>query len=133
MYTLMEEMYGLQSTAEGFPSTADYEDRALMTPENLILPLDYQSLMVSSEAFRDHHNRVPMFGSDDVVLYSGGTASAISSEAGCTRITTEIYQREEDVFGAIKARIASHPTYPRLIHAYIECQKVFFCLYNSWE
>ncbi|PQP97087.1 homeobox protein knotted-1-like 6 [Prunus yedoensis var. nudiflora] len=119
----MEEMYGLQSTAEygdkGFQSTAEYEDRALMTPENLILPLDYQSLLVSSGAFRGehHHHRVPMFGSDDVVLYSA------MSEAASPTITPE-FQREEDVFGAIKAKIASHPTYPRLIHAYIECQKV---------
>lgn len=121
----MEEMYGLQSTAEygdkGFQSTAEYEDRALMTPENLILPLDYQSLLVSSGAFRGehHHHRVPMFGSDDVVLYSG------MSESASPTITPE-FQREEDVFGAIKAKIASHPTYPRLIHAYIECQKVNF-------
>nr|QPJ75819.1 transcription factor KNAT6 [Malus domestica] len=119
----MEEMYGLQSMADygdtGFQSTAEYEDRAaLMTPENLILPLDYRSLLVSSGAFREHnhhhHQREAMFGSNDSVLYSA------ASEA----VSTTIVQREVDVFGAIKARIASHPTYPRLIHAYIECQKV---------
>ncbi|KAM2113427.1 hypothetical protein ACFX1Q_022109 [Malus domestica] len=119
----MEEIYRLQSMADygdtGFQSTAEYEDRAaLMTPENLILPLDYRSLLVSSGAFREHnhhhHQREAMFGSNDSVLYSA------ASEA----VSTTIVQREVDVFGAIKARIASHPTYPRLIHAYIECQKV---------
>ncbi|CAN6550750.1 homeobox protein knotted-1-like 6 [Malus sylvestris] len=119
----MEEMYGLQSTADygdkGFESTTEYDDRgALMTPENLILPLDYHSLLHSSVAFREHnhhqHQREAMFGSNDIVLYSAASEAA----------STIIAQREEDVFGAIKTRIASHPTYPRLIHAYIECQKV---------
>ncbi|KAM1541851.1 hypothetical protein ACFX13_011795 [Malus domestica] len=119
----MEEMYGLQSTADygdkGFESTTEYDDRgALMTPENLILPLDYHSLLHSSVAFLEHnhhqHQREAMFGSNDIVLYSAASEAA----------STIIAQREEDVFGAIKTRIASHPTYPRLIHAYIECQKV---------
>ncbi|KAK9934633.1 hypothetical protein M0R45_021770 [Rubus argutus] len=99
----MEEMYGLQPTV-------DYSDKALMSPENLILPMDYQSLF-SSGAFRDH--RVPMtIGSDVADLYS-----AIST-------APEFRRGEEDVFGSIKAKIASHPSYPRLIEAYIDCQKV---------
>lgn len=131
LYTLMEEMYGLQSTADygdkGFQSTTEYDDRgALMTPENLILPLDYHSLLHSSVAFREHnhhqHQREAMFGSNDIVLYSAASEAA----------STIIAQREEDVFDAIKTRIASHPTYPRLIHAYIECQKVNKYLINYY-
>lgn len=105
----MEEMYGLQSTAE-------YSDKALMSPENLILPPDYQSLLVSSGEFRD---RIPVFGSNELL---SAAASAIS-EAEAASITPEI-RREEDMVNVIKAKISSHPTYPRLLDAYIDCQKV---------
>lgn len=102
----MDEMYGFQPTVE-------YADKALMSPENLILPSDYQTLL-SSAAFRD---RVPMFGSDELL----SVASVISSEAAS--IAPE-FQREEDISTIIKAKIASHPTYPKLLEAYIDCQKV---------
>lgn len=98
----MDGMYGLNPTAE-------YSDKALMSPENLLLPSDYQSF-ISCGAFR------PMFGSDELL----SAASAISEAASVTR---EI-QREEDMSSAIKAKIASHPRYPRLLQAYIDCQKV---------
>lgn len=102
----MDEMYGFQSTAE-------YADKALMSPENLmILPSEYQSLL-SSAAFRD---RVPMFGSDELL-----SAASVISEAAS--IAPE-FQREEDVSSIIKAKIASHPSYPKLLEAYIDCQKV---------
>lgn len=32
---------------------------------------------------------------------------------------------EEDVSSAIRAKIASHPFYPKLLQAYIDCQKVY--------
>lgn len=105
----MEEMYGLQSTAE-------YSDKALMSPENLILPSDYQSLLVTSGEYRD---RIPVFGSNELL---SAAASAIS-EAEAASIAPEI-QREEDVVNVIKAKISSHPIYPRLLDAYIDCQKV---------
>ena len=47
-------------------------------------------------------------------------ATAISLN---TSITHEI-QREKDMSSVIKAKIASHPSYPRLLEAYIDCQKV---------
>ncbi|XVE75005.1 hypothetical protein DITRI_Ditri12bG0062800 [Diplodiscus trichospermus] len=98
----MDEMYG-------FHSTGEYADNALMSPENLILPSDYQAWLYSS-------GRLPMFGSDELI----SAASAISEAAS---ITPEI-QREEDMSTVIKAKIASHPSYPRLLQAYIDCQKV---------
>ncbi|KAJ9169524.1 hypothetical protein P3X46_017709 [Hevea brasiliensis] len=96
----------------GFHSTAEYSDRALLSPENLILPSDYQTFF-SSETFQ---NRIPLFVSDE--LFS--TASAISETAS---IASEI-PREEDFSALIKAKIVSHPSYPRLLQAYIDCQKV---------
>ncbi|OMO78294.1 homeobox knotted-1-like protein [Corchorus capsularis] len=101
----MEEMYG-------FHSTGEYgHDKALMSPENLLLPSEYQAWLCST-------GRVPMFGSDELI---SATASACISEAAS--ITPEI-QREEDMSTIIKAKIASHPSYPRLLEAYIDCQKV---------
>ncbi|XVE85109.1 hypothetical protein DITRI_Ditri17bG0065800 [Diplodiscus trichospermus] len=98
----MDEMYG-------FHSTGEYADKALMSPENLILPSDYQAWLCSS-------GRVPMFGSEEFIC----AASAISEAAS---ITPEI-QREDNMSSMIKAKIASHPSYPRLLQAYIDCQKV---------
>lgn len=103
----MDEMYGLQSTVE-------YADKALMSPENLmILPSEYQSLLSSSAAFRD---RLPMFGSDELL-----SAASVMSEAASGALE---FQREEEASSIIKAKIASHPSYPKLLEAYIDCQKV---------
>ncbi|KAK8627421.1 hypothetical protein V6N13_135033 [Hibiscus sabdariffa] len=99
----MDEMYGFNAT------TGEYADKALISPESLILPSDYHAWLCSS-------GRVPMFGSDELI----SAASAISEVAS---ITPEI-RREEDVSCVIKAKIASHPSYPRLVQAYIDCQKV---------
>ncbi|GMJ13213.1 KNOTTED1-like homeobox gene 6 [Hibiscus trionum] len=96
-------MYGFNAT------TGEYGDKALISPESLILPSDYHAWLCSS-------GRVPMFGSDELI----SAASAISEAAS---ITPEI-GREEDVTCVIKAKIASHPSYPRLLQAYIDCQKV---------
>ncbi|XP_065876755.1 homeobox protein knotted-1-like 6 [Euphorbia lathyris] len=101
----MDGIYGLRSTA-------DYSDKTLMLPENLILPSDYSSFL-SSETFQ---NRVPLFISDELL----SAASAISESAS---IAPEI-PREEDMLNLIKAKIASHPSYARLLQAYIDCQKV---------
>ncbi|KAF5746585.1 homeobox protein knotted-1-like 6 [Tripterygium wilfordii] len=113
----MDGMYGL-------PPTGGYSDEPLMTPDNLILPSDYHSLLASSDGFRD---RIPLFGSDELL---SAAASAISESASITpeirqQQQQELRQREGDTsFSIIKAKIASHPSYPRLLHAYIDCQKV---------
>ncbi|XP_061372749.1 homeobox protein knotted-1-like 6 [Gastrolobium bilobum] len=97
----MDEMYGVPSTEE------EYDDKALMTPENLIFPADYHSFFMSTSAA----GRIPMFGSDDLI-------SAVATPAG-------IQQQEDEMASAVmKAKIASHPHYPRLLQAYIDCQKV---------
>ncbi|XP_057493596.1 homeobox protein knotted-1-like 6 isoform X1 [Actinidia eriantha] len=92
---IMEEMYGFH------PTTTD-------DAENLmILPAEYDSFYSSSSA---------IFGSDELI---SETAS----------ITPEVRQgviegRDDHVSGVIKARVKSHPRYPELIEAYIDCQKV---------
>ncbi|OVA19858.1 Homeobox domain [Macleaya cordata] len=90
-----------------------------MSPENLVSPTDYQSLL-SSVAFRD---RIPIFGSDQ---FFSAAASSVSETAS---IAPEIHQGtvrggEEMMMSAIKAKIAAHPRYPTLLEAYIDCQKV---------
>lgn len=135
----MDEMYGLHSSG-------DYADKALMSPENLMMTAadySYSSFMSSN----DHYHRIHMFGggSDDVgaASASGFQRSAISEAAS---MTPEEFQRvsrrcgggdqddeeeeDEDACSVIKAKIASHPSYPKLLHAYIDCQKVeLVCLF----
>lgn len=98
----MDGTYGLQHSTVG-----DYsDDKALMSPENLILPTEYQLGLLSSETFR---LRFPIFGSEEL----------LNSEAA------EIQRDEQhNMSTLIKAKIASHPCYPRLLQAYIDCQKV---------
>ncbi|KAG8493059.1 hypothetical protein CXB51_010373 [Gossypium anomalum] len=99
----MDEIYGFYSMGD------QYVDNALMLPENMIFPSDYQPRLCSSD-------RVPAFGSDELI----SVASAISEAA---YVTPQI-QGEVDISNVIKAKIASHPYYPRLLEAYIDCQKV---------
>lgn len=105
---MAEDMYGMRSTP-------DFSAKSFLPPENLILPVDYQSLLTST-GFRD---RIPIFGSDELL---SAAASAIS-EAEAPSITPD-FSLGQDVLTVIKAKIVSHPTYPRLLQAYIDCQKV---------
>ncbi|KAM6562244.1 hypothetical protein CsatB_022242 [Cannabis sativa] len=126
----MDEMYGLEAT-----TSVEYSDKALMSPENdhdLLLPSDYPTF-ISSTNFRDHRVLPSFFGSDDHHHHNFNNnhqhhhhhqqllsaASAAISEAAVS------FQRsEEDVSNLIKTKISSHPTYPKLLQAYIDCQKV---------
>ncbi|KAE8732086.1 Homeobox protein knotted-1-like 6 [Hibiscus syriacus] len=99
----MDEMYGFYSMGD------QHVGNALMSPENLMIPSDYQAQLCVSDG-------VPAFGSNELI----SLASAISEAAS---INPEI-QREVDISNVIKAKIASHPYFPRLLEAYIDCQKV---------
>ncbi|XP_021727071.1 homeobox protein knotted-1-like 6 isoform X2 [Chenopodium quinoa] len=99
---MMDEIYGLHPTA------ADYSDKALMSPENLILPSDYHSFVMNSGSAA-----AVRFGSDELI-----SATCISESA------SEMHQRGDDTSSSIKAKIASHPHYPRLLLSYIDCHKV---------
>uniref|UniRef100_A0A803LJD7 Uncharacterized protein n=1 Tax=Chenopodium quinoa TaxID=63459 RepID=A0A803LJD7_CHEQI len=102
---MMDEIYGLHPTA------ADYSDKALMSPENLILPSDYHSFVMNSGSAA-----AVRFGSDELI-----SATCISESA------SEMHQRGDDTSSSIKAKIASHPHYPRLLLSYIDCHKETYC------
>ncbi|KAL2344359.1 hypothetical protein Fmac_005644 [Flemingia macrophylla] len=101
-----DEMYGV-------PSTAEYSEKALMTPDN-IFPAEYHGFLMSSAA------RFPMFGSDDFL----SAAAAAEPYPSVAAAAPEIQRQHHDASSLIKAKIASHPHYPRLLEAYIDCQKV---------
>lgn len=104
-------MYGLLQTNN------DYTDKVLMSPDNLMFPADYQTFYSSYGA--DHH-RIPYFGSEELM----SAASAISEAASITPGVRRNHENHDDMSSFIKAKIASHPFYPKLLQAYIDCQKV---------
>ena len=108
-----DEMYGVPP-----PTAAEYSDKALMTPENLIFPAEYHSFLMSTG------DRIPMFGSDELL---SAAASAVTEAEPSSNIIAPEIQRHHDASSLIKAKIASHPHYPRLLQAYIDCQKVINC------
>ncbi|CAL5418902.1 unnamed protein product [Camellia sinensis] len=108
----MDEMYGLLQTNN------DYTDKVLMSPDNLMFPGDYQTFYSSSYG-ADHH-RIPYFGSEELM----SAASAISEAASITPGVRRNHENHDDMSSFIKAKIASHPFYPKLLQAYIDCQKV---------
>ncbi|KAL3501163.1 hypothetical protein ACH5RR_035612 [Cinchona calisaya] len=140
----MDEMYGLHSSS-------DYADKALMSPENLMMmaaDYSYQSSFITSSS-NDH--RIHLYGSDDdhhhvdvdvsaaaAVAGSVGFQCSASFSEAASIMTPEHIQRssryggeddhedqeEEDACSIIKAKIAAHPSYPKLLDAYIDCQKV---------
>lgn len=106
-----------------------HTDNYVMSPENMMIPSsEYQSLLSS--------HRFPVYGSDE--LFSA--ASAISEAASITRKSSvgQGYHQGEDANNdpsLIKTKIISHPSYPKLLHAYIECQKVLLyvsVVLKSW-
>ncbi|CAI9092960.1 OLC1v1028345C1 [Oldenlandia corymbosa var. corymbosa] len=145
---MMDEMYGLHSSGDYS------DKGLMMSPENLMMAAaaadynSYSSFMLSSSSDHYLHNRINnnnMFvgggGSDDggAASASGFQCSTISEAASMTpqqipRLSTgaddddddddEEKENEENEYSIIKAKIASHPSYPKLLHAYIDCQKV---------
>nr|AKC35110.1 knotted-like 2 protein [Primula vulgaris] len=93
----------------------DIYRQVYMSPDNLMMPVDYQALYSSSSASvasgGDHQSRFPFYGSDELI--------SISDQA-LIRRSTNIHE-DDDV---LKRKIASHPWYPKLLDAYIGCQKV---------
>ncbi|KAL6983723.1 Homeobox protein knotted-1-like, partial [Sarracenia purpurea var. burkii] len=108
---IMDDMYGLHSTMNS------YADNVLMSPENNLMPAEYYQSFYSPGG--DYY-RTPVFGSDELI----SAASAISEAASITPGVRRNDEDRDDLSGVIKAKIASHPFYPRLLEAYIDCQKV---------
>lgn len=117
----MDEMYGFHSAGDY------YVDKALMSPENMMMPEEYNhyhynSPMTSADHHHHHHHHrnIPMFGSDEL----GFQCSVVSQDSASVNVQNQRDEDEED-FSVIKAKIASHPSYSKLLDAYIDCQKVF--------
>ncbi|KAK1281456.1 Homeobox protein knotted-1-like 6 [Acorus gramineus] len=96
----MEEIYGLQE-AVGF---AGGQSEMPNAAEGLVSPTELQSMIAAAQVFR---GRIPIFGSEP------------SFSAPVESTTTA----DDEMPETIKAKIASHPRYPSLLEAYIECQK----------
>ncbi|KAK9995737.1 hypothetical protein SO802_020423 [Lithocarpus litseifolius] len=119
----MDELYGLHS------NTTDYSVQGSM--DNYLVNNNYnnnyQSFQTPVACLAD---RVQVFGPDR--LLSGSSSSAVSDAAS---MVAEIQRGggrggggrispDEEASGAIRAKISSHPLYPKLLQAYIDCQKV---------
>ncbi|KAJ9163763.1 hypothetical protein P3X46_023396 [Hevea brasiliensis] len=110
----MDELYAFNSAPTDYPMQ-------VVVPENMIpAPADYHAFPspgVSS---------FPVVGSDH--FFSGSSVSdAASMVAEMQRgggSSGGNVGSEEEVSSAIRAKIASHPLYPKLLQAYIDCQKV---------
>ncbi|KVI05671.1 KNOX1-like protein [Cynara cardunculus var. scolymus] len=119
----MDEMYG-------FHSTSGYT----VSPENnLILPAEHQSSV-------DQY--WPFYGSDDLLSVAASVISdAVSIETNPDRIILprrrsnrprdqakngglDVAAADDASGDRIKEKIASHPSYSKLLAAYIDCQKV---------
>ncbi|MED6180682.1 Homeobox protein knotted-1-like 6 [Stylosanthes scabra] len=115
--SMEDEMYGVPPS-----STTVYSDRAPLTPDNIIFPVEYHSFLMSTGA------RIPMFGSDELLSAAASAVTAITeAEPSCNVMVPEILERQQQEAAScshMKAKIASHPYYPRLLQAYIDCQKV---------
>ncbi|PIN18988.1 Transcription factor MEIS1 [Handroanthus impetiginosus] len=117
----MDEVYGLHSTGD------DYSDKALMSPENLMMPAEYHQYhyhsLIPGGGGGDNQHRVPVFGSEGL----GFQCCMVSHEsANSIKVQNkkEGDEEDEETSTVIKAKIASHPSYPKLVDAYIDCQKV---------
>lgn len=100
----MEDMYG-------YHSISDYT----ISPEtNLISP--------PSDQYHHHHHNTSLdhyrslYGSDELL---SATASVISKSVSKSNDHDD-HENDE----AIKAKIANHPLYPKLLDAFIDCQKL---------
>nr|ADK26523.1 HERMIT-like protein 2 [Petunia x hybrida] len=117
----------------GFHPTSDYADKALMSPENLMMQAEYNNI---------YHNTLstPMFGLSDDVQLSSEAASNFTNphenihhhqargNCGSSNNRRRDDNNNDDIdeggSSIIKAKIISHPYYPKLLDAYIDCQKV---------
>ncbi|KAI5329789.1 hypothetical protein L3X38_029186 [Prunus dulcis] len=141
---MMEELYGLASStpASGF-SSDQYYSSSMAMPENLTVPDHHQhhQHQVEVDCYDYYHksafeplaaalgDRMPGLQRPDPVF--SGCSSGVSDAASAVAVGIN-NQRErgggcglgEEVLCEMNAKIASHPLYPKLLQAYIDCQKV---------
>ncbi|KZV56299.1 homeobox protein knotted-1-like 6, partial [Dorcoceras hygrometricum] len=100
-----------------------YADKALMSPENLVIPAEYHQYYYPSFVYSaDQRHRIPVFGSEGFGFQSSVPSESASIDVHNQREGDD--ENEQADSRALKAKIASHPSYPKLLDAYIDCQKV---------
>ncbi|KAF9667889.1 hypothetical protein SADUNF_Sadunf15G0070100 [Salix dunnii] len=99
----MEQLYGLQSTSTDYSLLVPSENEVAPVVPNYYHHMGFPS--AAGEA------SFPFFGSEQLLCGSSVSDAASMEEASC----------------AIRDKIASHPLYPRLLEAYIDCQKEAYC------
>ncbi|KAL5544172.1 hypothetical protein UlMin_007956 [Ulmus minor] len=104
----MENLYSFDSTA-GFSQPPEM----VATAGGMVSPADYVT-------FGGFDDRFLAFGSDP--LFPG--SSPVVSDEASTVAETRKGGTGDDVSGGIRAKIASHPLFPKLLEAYIDCRKV---------
>lgn len=114
----------------GIGGYSDQSSMAVSPPPSVVAPADYNNLMMmmmsssttsttfeadQAGGFNDDDHRVNHqgFGSDPIFH---APSSAVSDAASMAA--------SDDVSCEIRAKIASHPLYPKLLEAYIDCRKV---------
>ncbi|XP_074381690.1 homeobox protein knotted-1-like 2 isoform X2 [Apium graveolens] len=105
----MEHLYGLHSTPDNYSHTTP--NTSLPFPATEFQPFD-----------TFYH---PIFESPEH-MFSATSSSAISDAASIQRCrhNSNSTGSEDELSSAIRAKIASHPLYPKLLQAYMDCQKV---------
>ncbi|KAG9160557.1 hypothetical protein Leryth_020714, partial [Lithospermum erythrorhizon] len=131
----MDELYAaIRSSGD------DFTDKALMSPaDNLMMipPMynNYHNNLIIPSSHQNHPGVYPLGGSDnDNVTGKGFQSSGTSQAASITgqiqkgrtdNNDDEVDEDDDDEgYSLMKAKIASHPSYPKLLDAYIDCRKV---------
>ncbi|XP_022735634.1 homeobox protein knotted-1-like 6 [Durio zibethinus] len=105
----MEELCGFHSSATTAAYSMETQTENVLSP-----PGKHPGFPSQAVAFPEH-----VFGSGQLLSGSSGISDADSMVAEIQRGGSE-----EEVSSAIRAKIASHSLYPKLLQAYIDCQKV---------
>ncbi|KAJ6868968.1 homeobox protein knotted-1-like 6 [Populus alba x Populus x berolinensis] len=121
---MMEQLHGLQSTSTDYSLQVPSENAGAPVVANYYHHMGFPS--AAGEA------SFPFFGSEQ--LFCGSSVSDAASmvvelhqqqqRAGCVGDNSNSNNSQEEASCAIRAKIASHPLYPKLLEAYIDCQKV---------
>ncbi|KAM5572005.1 homeobox protein knotted-1-like 6 [Rosa sericea] len=108
----MEELCGFSTGSDHYYSSS-----------SMAMPQENSPLADYYRSFEPLTAVVPGSSSDPVYYYSGSNSSTVSD---CVSVAVAGNQRggEEVSCTTVNAKIASHPLYPNLVQAYIDCQKV---------
>ena len=85
----------------------------------------------STAGYSDDHSSltIPLPPTVTLQFRSGSSSSMISDTVPPTAVEVPrleaCMEEEEDAAKALRDKIASHPLYPKLLYAYIDCQKVY--------